>query len=62
MSRFDLADYDRRLAGLIRVGRVEETTGDTVRVRIGPILTQPLPVMAPRAGAVRAWSPPLRRL
>jgi phage baseplate assembly protein V len=58
MSRFDLADHDRRLAGIVRVGRVEETTGETVRVRIGPILTQPLPVAMPAAGRVRAWAPP----
>lgn len=58
MSRFDLSDHDRRLAGLVRVGRVAETTGDRVRLQIGEILTQWIPVAMPAAGAVRAWSPP----
>jgi phage baseplate assembly protein gpV len=58
MSRFDLSDHDRRLAGLVRVGRVAETTGDKVRVDIGEIRTHWIPVLAPAAGAMRAWSPP----
>ena len=58
MSRFDSADQDRRLDGLIRVGVVEETTGDTVRVRIGEILTQPIPVKMGAAGRMRVWAPP----
>lgn len=58
MSRFQLADDDRRIAGLVRVGQVAETTGDMVRLRIGSILTQWIPVLMPAAGAVRVWNPP----
>ena len=53
-------DVPRLLSNLIRYGTVAAVEIDPprVRVRIGSLLTQPLPWCTGRAGAVSFWSPP----
>lgn len=54
---FDLVELQRRLANLIRLGSVEESSGALVRVKIGALLTDWLPCIQPAAGEDRGWSP-----
>ena len=56
---------ERRVHALCRTGRVTEVQVDPYRVRVdigpdddgAPVVTDRLPVLVPRAGAVRAWTP-----
>ena len=60
-----LSAAERRLNAVYRIGRVHSVTVDPYRVRVdlGPdetgarVVTGPLPVLVPRAGVVRVWSP-----
>mgnify|MGYP005845114205 CR=1 FL=1 len=55
------ADQDRRLAGLVRIGRVTEVDPATARARIalgGQAVSDWLPWTASRAGSISEWSPP----
>lgn len=61
---YHLAELERRLANVVRVGTIHEVNEDgTVRVKIGvdpdgkPVLTPPLP-WTERAGVIKTWSPP----
>lgn len=56
---FALADIERRLANLLKVGTVEEVDHDNAlaRVRIGDNLTKPLPWLTARAGGDGTWWP-----
>jgi len=59
-SDYEIAELARRLANLIRKGKVEERqlAPPRVRVRMGELLTAWLPWFGNRAGADRDWSPP----
>jgi phage baseplate assembly protein V len=59
MSAATLAELQRRLANVVRVGTVEEAdfSAARVKVRMGGILTGWLPMSGIRAGGVRVWSP-----
>ncbi|CAA0129477.1 Uncharacterised protein [Starkeya nomas] len=61
---YHLAELERRLANVVRVGTVHEVNPDgTARIKIGvdpdgkPVLTPPLP-WTERAGVIKTWSPP----
>ena len=60
MSRFLLAELDRKAEQAVRIGRVAELDAGAARVRvaIGDLTTAWLPWLAARAGADRAWSAP----
>jgi phage baseplate assembly protein V len=51
-------DTPRQLANLIRFGTVHTVAGKRVQVKIGGLLTRPLPWVSPRAGKTKSWSPP----
>lgn len=51
-------DILRQLANLIRFGTVHTVAGKRVQVKIGGLLTRPLPWVSPRAGKTKSWSPP----
>jgi phage baseplate assembly protein V len=51
-------DAPRQLANLIRFGTVQTVAGKRVQVKIGGLLTRPLPWVSPRAGKTKSWSPP----
>lgn len=55
-----LADLARRVANMIRTGRVAEVDHAAARVRVqsGDILTEWLPWQTHRAGNTRTWNPP----
>lgn len=55
-----LADLARRVANMIRTGRVAEVdhAGPRVRVQSGELLTEWLPWQTRRAGNTRTWDPP----
>ncbi len=55
-----LADLARRVANMIRTGRVAEVDHAAARVRVksGDLLTEWLPWQTRRAGNTRTWSPP----
>lgn len=55
-----LADLARRVANMIRLGRVAaiDFAGARVRVQAGDMLTGWLPWQVSRAGATRTWDPP----
>lgn len=55
-----LADLARRVANMIRTGRVAEVdhAGPRVRVQSGDLLTGWLPWQTHRAGSTRTWNPP----
>lgn len=55
-----LADLARRVANMIRTGRVAEVdyAGPRVRVQSGDLLTEWLPWQTRRAGNTRTWDPP----
>lgn len=60
-----LSALERRVNTLLRPGKVAAVQASPYRVRVdvgpdddgSPMLTDPLPVLVPRAGDVRAWSP-----
>ncbi|WP_010546004.1 phage baseplate assembly protein V [Sphingomonas elodea] len=56
----DLNDPRRLIGNLMRLGTIDslDLAQGTVRVRVGDLLTDDIPFAAPRAGAVRIWSPP----
>jgi phage baseplate assembly protein V len=59
----EISDIARRLASMVRVGRVAEVNHAQVRVRVtfgpdGGNKTAWLPWMAGRAGATKEWNPP----
>jgi len=60
MSRFLLAELDRKAEQAVRIGRVAALDAGAARVRvaIGELTTAWLPWLAARAGADRAWSAP----
>jgi len=60
MSRFLLAELDRKAEQAVRIGRVAALDAGAARVRvaIGDLTTAWLPWLAARAGADRAWSAP----
>jgi len=51
-------DILRKLANLIRFGTVHAIAGKRVQVKIGGLLTRPLPWVSTRAGKTKSWSPP----
>jgi phage baseplate assembly protein V len=51
-------DILRQLTNLIRFGTVHTVAGKRVQVKIGGLLTRPIPWIAPRAGMTKSWSPP----
>lgn len=55
-----LADLARRVANMIRTGRVADVdhAGPRVRVQSGDLLTEWLPWQTRRAGNTRTWDPP----
>ncbi|WP_163372873.1 phage baseplate assembly protein V [Endozoicomonas acroporae] len=57
---FRLSDLERRVAGLINVGRVADLDEQAARVRVefGEILTDWLPWLTTRAGFDRSWWAP----
>lgn len=60
-----ISALERRVHALFRTGRVAAVGVDPYRVRVdigpdddgAPVVTDWLPVLVPRAGAVRAWTP-----
>ncbi|MES9873154.1 MAG: phage baseplate assembly protein V [Candidatus Sedimenticola sp. 6PFRAG7] len=60
MSGFEMAELDRRIANLIRLGTVAEADYEraVVRVRSGELLTNWLPWLTRRAGNDRTWWAP----
>lgn len=56
----ELNDPRRTIGNLMRLGTIDsiDLAQGTVRVRVGDLLTGDIPFAAPRAGAVRIWSPP----
>lgn len=60
-----LSALERRVNTVLRAGKVASIQASPYRVRLDvgpddagdPMLTDPLPVLVPRAGDVRAWSP-----
>jgi phage baseplate assembly protein V len=48
----------RKLANLIRFGTVQAVAGKRVQVKIGGLLTRPIPWISTRAGKTKSWSPP----
>lgn len=56
----DLNDPRRLIGNLMRLGTIEsiDLAQGTGRVRVGALVSDDLPIVAPRAGAVRIWSPP----
>jgi phage baseplate assembly protein V len=51
-------DVLRSLANLIRFGTVHAVAGKRVQIKIGGLLTRPLPWVSTRAGKTKTWSPP----
>ena len=51
-------DILRQLANLIRFGTVHTVAGKRVQVKVGGLLTRPIPWITPRAGKTTSWSPP----
>ena len=59
-----LAALERRVSALFRTGRVAEVQLDPYRVRVdvgpdddAPVVTDLVPVLVPRSGEVRTWTP-----
>ncbi|WP_199098963.1 phage baseplate assembly protein V [Dyella sp. ASV21] len=46
------------ISNLLRIGTIAEIAGKRVRVKVGGLLTKPLPWFASRAGKHRGWNPP----
>lgn len=59
-TELQLADLARRVANMIRTGRVADVdhAGPRVRVQSGDLLTEWLPWQTRRAGNTRTWDPP----
>jgi len=57
---FRVTELERRLSNLVAVGTVAEVDAAAarVRVRLGALLTDWRPWLAPRAAGVSVWSPP----
>ncbi len=57
---FRIAELERRVANLIRIGAVESVDVGAARAKVvvGPITTAPLPWLTRRAGADRDWWAP----
>lgn len=53
-----LADFQRRVAGLVTLGVVTEVAGDMVRVQVGKNFTPMIPFMVMRAGKVKVYCRP----
>ena len=53
MSGFEHAEADRKSATMIQIGTVTAIEGAKVRVQIGDLATQPIPVMRLAMGALR---------
>lgn len=51
-------DAPRQLANMIRFGTVQTVADKRVQVKIGGLLTRPLPWVSTRAGKTKSWSPP----
>lgn len=51
-------DVLRQLANLIRFGTVQAVAGKRVQVKVGGLLTRPIPWVSTRAGKTQSWSPP----
>jgi phage baseplate assembly protein V len=51
-------DILRQLANLIRFGTIQTVAGKRVQVKIGGLLTRPIPWVTTRAGKTKSWSPP----
>lgn len=60
VDAYTLAETDRVLSNMIRLGTVAQldTAAARVRVDLGGVLTDWIPWLAARAGATRAWSAP----
>jgi phage baseplate assembly protein V len=60
VSVYRLTELERRLANVLRSGRVHSVdyTNFRCRVQIGSLLTDPLPFLAQRAGDDTTWNPP----
>jgi phage baseplate assembly protein V len=56
----EVAELQRRLANLFRIGKVAEIdrTQGRVKVQFGDVKTPWLPWQTSRAGSVKSWSPP----
>lgn len=54
------ADIDRRIENLLMLGTIASVDLQAARctVKVGDLLTAPLPWLEQRAGATRTWSPP----
>jgi phage baseplate assembly protein V len=59
-TELQLADLARRVANMMRTGRIAEVdhAGPRVRVQSGDLLTEWLPWQTHRAGNTRTWDPP----
>lgn len=58
---WERSEQDRRLHGMVRVGRVVEVDAARARARVnlgGDTLSDWLPWTAARAGAIKEWAPP----
>uniref|UniRef100_A0A3B0IVR8 Gp5/Type VI secretion system Vgr protein OB-fold domain-containing protein n=1 Tax=Wolbachia endosymbiont of Aleurodicus dispersus TaxID=1288877 RepID=A0A3B0IVR8_9RICK len=57
---FSIAELQRKLANIVRIGVIKEIDYDKakVRVQIGELLTDYLPWITSKAGKDRDWSPP----
>ncbi len=57
---FRVAELERRLANVVTIGTVAEVDAAAarVRVRVGDLLSDWRPWLAPRAAGVSVWSPP----
>jgi phage baseplate assembly protein V len=55
----EATEGDRRLSNIVQFGTVEEVdyASGTARVRMGDVVTAPLPMVALRAGGNRSWAP-----
>lgn len=58
MSGFQHAEADRQLGTILQVGTVTAVEGAMVRVKIGDLDTQPLPVMRLAMGGLRLFATP----
>lgn len=57
---FNIAELQRKLANIVRIGLVKEIDYEKakVRVKIGEFLTDWLPWITERAGKDTSWAPP----
>ncbi|MCP3943461.1 MAG: phage baseplate assembly protein V [Desulfobacteraceae bacterium] len=55
---YRIAELERRMLGMIRIGTIKELIGDRVIVKAGDLVTAPLPWVTRRAGKDRDfWAP-----